>query len=398
MRTARSHFDWLSWLAEAKPDCPLAGAALAPIRVQYPDWRLSDHPDLTHWTGAGGRVGSESPWSVEQLLTREPREQLDDLLNFQGKRFDGPSRDGLLANVREAGKQKASWAFALAQALAERAQWSSDLWPALIRGLQDSDLTMDGWRELLTLTSDPELQSVYVYDIANLLYALVRDGGKPFALDLLEQANAIALPIWQALEADTQDEGIDDWLSRAINRPAGVIVEFWIDGLSLLMRGKTGAERVMPENYRQWFTLVVQDATSKGGMGRSLLASQTAFLFGLDEAWTRQHVIPLFRDPDQKKFAQAWDGYLVWGRLYPSLVEALMPAFLGACPTLIRASPNHDRRGGLDSSGSEGASDLFVIAPHSPSSSAARAEPGSCHLNGSGAGRSRVSRHCGSYR
>jgi SIR2-like domain/Domain of unknown function (DUF4020) len=333
-RTARSHFDWLSWLLQAKPDCALAGAALAPIKLQYPDWRPSDHPDLTHWTGSANWVGSESPWSVEQMLARDPPEQLDDLLNFKGNRFDGPSRDGLLVNVREGCKRQASWAFALAQALAGRALWPSDLWPALIRGLQESDLTMDGWRELLTLASNPALQSANAYEIADLFYALVRDGGKPFALDLLEQANTISLPVWEALEANAQDEDIDDWLSRAINRPAGVIVEFWINGLSLLVRGKTGAERVMPENYRHWFTLVVQDVTSKGGMGRSILASQTAFLFGLDEAWTRQHVIPLFSDTDRKKFAQAWDGFLMGGRLYPALVEVLMPAFVTALPRL----------------------------------------------------------------
>lgn len=333
-RTSRSHFDWLSWLLQAKPDCRLAGAVLAPIRAQYPEWRLSDHPDLTHWMGSADWMGSESPWSVEQLLAREPREQLDDLLTFTGNRFDGPSREGLLTNGREACKQNASWAFALGQALAERSLWSSDLWPALIRGLQESELPIEGWRDLLTVVSNPALQSDHAYDIANLLYALMRDGGKPFALDLLEQANAIALPVWQALEANAQDEEISDWLSRAINRPAGVIVEFWINGLSLLVHGKTGAERAMPENYRNWFTLVVQDATSKGGMGRSVLASQTAFLFGLDETWTRQHVIPLFSDPDQQKFAQAWDGFLVWGRLYPALVDALLPAFVAAMPRL----------------------------------------------------------------
>lgn len=261
-RTARSHFDWLSWLVQAKPDCALAVEALAPIKAQYPDWLPSDHLDLTHWVGSADWVGSESPWSVDQLLAREPPEQLDDLLNFKGNRFDGPSRDGLLANVRVACKQKTSWAFALAQALTERALWPTDLWPALIRGVQESDLTIDGWRELLNLASNPALQSAHAYDIANLLYALVRDGGKPFALDLLEQANAISLPTWQALEVNAQDENRDDWLSRAINRPAGVIVEFWIDGLSLLVRGETGAERVMPENYRHWLTLVVQDASS----------------------------------------------------------------------------------------------------------------------------------------
>lgn len=341
-RSARWQFDWLSWLLQAKPDCALAGAALAPIRVQYSDWRPTDHPDLNHWMGSEEWVGSESPWTVEQLLSHEPLEQLDDLLNFHGNRFDEPSRDGLLVNVREAGKQKVSWAFALARALAERALWPSDLWPALIRGLQDSDLTMDGWRKLLRLASDLNVQSVHSYDIANMLYALVRDGGKPFALDLLEQANAIALPLWKALEANAQDEGIDDWLFRAINRPAGVIVEFWINGLSLLIRGKAGAERLMPEDYRHWLTLVVQDETSKGGMGRSLLASQTSFLFGLDEGWTCHYIIPLFSSSDRQKFAQAWDGFLVQGRLYPALVEVLMPAFLGAVSRC--ATDLHDRR------------------------------------------------------
>lgn len=341
-RTARSHFDWLSWLLHAKPDCALAGAALAPLKVRYPDWVPSDHPDLTHWTGSEDRMCSESPWSVEQLLAWEPSEQLDDLLNFKGDHFAGPSRDGLLANACEACKQNTGWAFALAQALYERALWPSDLWSALIRGLQQSALSMDGWCELLTHASNPALQSAHASDIANLLYALVRDGGKPFAVDLLERANTIALPVWQALDANAQDEDIDDWLSRAINRPAGVIVEFWINGLSLLVRGTDGPERVMPESYRQWLTLVVLDATSKGGMGRSLLASQTAFLFALDEAWTRQHVIPLFSDPDRQRFAQAWDGFLVWGRLNPALVEALMPAFLAVLPRY--ATHLHDRR------------------------------------------------------
>lgn len=343
-RTARSHFDWLSWLLQAKPDCALASAALAPIQVRYPQWQPSDHPDLTHWTGSADWVGSESPWSVEQLLAREPPEQLNDLLSFKGTRFNGPSRGGLLVEVREACKQQASWAFALAQALAESGLWPSDLWPALIRGLQESDLTMDNWRKLLTLASNPALQSKHAYDIASLLYSLVRDGGKPFAVDLLNQANAISLPTWQALEADVQDQDIDDWLSRAINRPAGIIVEFWINGLSLFVRGKTGAERVIPEKYRDWFTLVVQDATSKGGMGRSLLASQTAFLFGLDEEWSRRNIMPLFSDPDRQKFMQAWDGFLVWGRLDPGLVDALLPAFIAAMPRLSVDLDDHRQR------------------------------------------------------
>lgn len=332
--TAYSHFDWLSWLLQSKPDCEIAGAALAPIRMQYPEWCPSEHSDFTHWMGSVSWVESESPWSVEQLLSQEPREQLDELLSFKRNGFEGPNRGGLLTNCLEACRQNTSWAFALGHTLVDQALWSSDLWPVLIQGLQESKLSAEGWQDLLTLVSNQELQSAHTYDIANLLFSLVKDGGKPFALDLLEQANSIALPVWQALENDAQDENITDWLGRAINHPAGVITNFWINGLSLIIRSEAGSERVMSERYRHWFTMVLQDATSKGGMGRCLLASQTAFFYGVDEAWTRQYIIPLFSDPDQQKFVQVWDGFLMWGRLYPALVEALLPAFVTAIPRL----------------------------------------------------------------
>jgi hypothetical protein len=283
-----------------------------------------------------------SPWTVEQLLGRELREQLDDLLNFRGVHFGGPSREGLLVNCREACKQNAKWAFELGWALAERTQWSTDLWPALIQGLQDSEMPRDSWRNLLKLVSNPALQAIHTHQIANLLYSLVKDGGKPFSIELLDQANTIAVAVWQI--SGTAEFGVYNggWLSRAINHPAGVIVEFWLNSLSMIMQGKTSAEREMPESYRTWFTMVIQDTAARGGLGRTVLASQTAFLFSLDQNWTREHIIPLFNNGDQQRFEQAWDGFLMGGRLYPDLVDALLPAFVAAIPRLTGV--NHERR------------------------------------------------------
>lgn len=60
MRTSRLHFDWLSWLLQAKPDCDLVRSVLDPIKTQYPDWQPSNHLDFTHWMGTenwgGGRM------------------------------------------------------------------------------------------------------------------------------------------------------------------------------------------------------------------------------------------------------------------------------------------------------------------------------------------------------
>lgn len=331
--TARAHFGWLAWLERADPNCPILQTALAPIKAKYSEWKLSDRPDFTHYVTSGW-TGPRSPWTVDELLSKPPIDQLDDLLSFKGERFDSPDRSGLIVTLQGACKQKQAWAFELAEALRGRSLWASDLWPAVLRGWQDGELTLQDWQAVLPLIGEPQLLSVHARDIANLLFSLVRDKGKPFALDILEQANTIALACWNMLVPEDEDKEIDDWLSRAINRPAGVIVEFWIHGLSLLMQGRTGVDRKLPDDYRQWFTVVVENPTSNGGLGRSILASQTGFLFGLDETWARQCLVPLFSHPEREVFAQVWDGFLVWGHLYPALVDALMPAFVAALPRL----------------------------------------------------------------
>ena len=342
-RTARARFNWLYWLHQSDPTCDLVNAALDPIKAAYPDWKAQDYPDLTHWTRFGW-VGPRSPWTVKQLVSKAPAAQIDDLLSFKGNRFDGPDRDGLCSAIQEACTQEPAWAFHLDEALSARALWDSDLWAAILRGSRDADLTLDGWKLSLTRAARLELQASHPREVADLLHGLVRDGGKPFALDLLGQANTIAFSLWQSLSRANEEGHVDDWLSRAINRPAGVVVQFWLNGLSLWLRDRPADEQALPSNYREWFTAVVQDETLVGGLGRSLLASQVAFLFSLDEAWTREHIIPLFSSPDTNKFAQAWNGFLVWGRLNPWLVESLQPGFHLALRRLDAQAPDRRRR------------------------------------------------------
>ncbi len=237
-----------------------------------------------------------------------------------------------------------TWAFQLDEAVSARALWDSDLWAPILRGLRDAELTLDDWRRALSRIARHELHTAHAHEVANLLYGIVRDSGKPFALALLDQANNIAFGLWQSLSRDGEQGAVDDWLSRAINRPAGVVVEFWINGLSLRLRDKPRDERTLPNNYRDWFAAIVRDETNVGGMGRSLLASQVAFLFALDEAWARENIIPLFSSPDAQKFSQAWDGFLVSGRLNTPLVEALQPAFVSALQRLSTDLADRRRR------------------------------------------------------
>ncbi|PZO07992.1 MAG: hypothetical protein DCF27_09500 [Lysobacteraceae bacterium] len=329
-RAQRFQFDWLSWLLAAKPDCALAEALLTPIRARFPHWIASEHPDLMHWIGSGGWVGSKSPWSTEQLVAQPPSEQLAALLEFRGTEFEGPSREGLLSAVRDAAKSVPDWGFQLVAELEQRALWSSDLWSATLRGFQDSELNSTQWRRLLEAVARNDLHTEHARDIADILLRLVKDGGKPFASELLAIANPIADHLWTALKPDDDSDFDNDWLTRAINRPGGVLVEYWLAALSLTLKSKEGAQWAMPVYYRGRFTEAIHDPTSKGAHARSLLASQAAFLFRLDEAWVWDHLIPLFQHADSRIFAQTWHGFLAWGRLYPPLVDALLPAFLAA--------------------------------------------------------------------
>lgn len=334
IRTEKAHFGWLSWLIASKADCPLARAQLNKIQAAHGEWKASDHPDLTHWSGPAEWVGSQSPWSIDELLAAPAAHQLDALTSFEGSAFFGPDRAGLVEAVREATKARGGWGFSLAEALEFRALWTSDLWPAVMRGWSEANLDVQDWHKILAVVSRRELCAFHTHDVANLLFAIVKNEGKPFATEMLDQADAVALEVWKSLGDTDEPDQDDDWLQLAINRPAGVLAEYWINGLSLRLGDTIGKERVLPDSYRVIFSMVIEDRTTNGGFARSVLAGQAGFLFGLDEGWTKECLLPLFSDASTARFRQAWDGFLIWGRMYPALVEALMPAYLAAMARL----------------------------------------------------------------
>ncbi|MEB3334074.1 MAG: DUF4020 domain-containing protein [Cyanobacteriota bacterium] len=333
--TARLHMEWLSWLMQSKPECTLAHAALAPIKARHPDWRPSEHPDFTRGI-ITKESGFENQRNVAQLLALEPCNQLEDLLSLSKNDVQGLSPDDLCANVSEACKQDARWAFMLGESLKAGAYWASDLWSALILGLGASELPLENWSKLLRLLANPSLQSAHARAISDVLLGLVINGGKPFALTLLEEANALALSVWHALDVRDNVSAGNDWQTKAFNHPAGIIVRFWLISMSLIIKELPKSERSMPENYQHWFMSVIQDVTAKGGMGRCILAGRTKFLYELDKSWTLQYIIPLFSENDPQKFAQTWDGFLAFDSLSLNheLVECLSPAFVAAVPRL----------------------------------------------------------------
>ena len=329
---AYHQLEWLHWLHDAAPDCALTKQALDAVSVQHPEFKPSERPDFIIWSGGEAEiVRPQSPWTTEELLAKPAADWLRELVSFQPTEFLGPSRDGLVNAVQEAVKQKFDWGLDLADVLAGAGEWDATLWSGLMRAWSGMDLDEDKHREVLNRLDKVELYPKHAREIADALKALVENGGKPNALNLLPQANEIAASLWRHLDSTAQIEETGHWLTRAINHPAGVLAEFWLQGLSLWRKHQEPPPKAMSDEYRTALSGIVQDSTLPGKLGRSVLAGQFAFLLAADERWTKENLIPLFGDRDNiTDFQAVWDGFLTWGRLNPTVAEHLKDGFLQA--------------------------------------------------------------------
>ena len=329
---AYHHLEWLHWLRDAATNCALTKHALEAVSTQYPEFKPSEHPDLTHWTGSFQYVTPLIPWTTDELLSKPATDWLQELLLFQPKQEPFRlEREGLVDAVREAAKRKFDWGRDLADALARAGEWDTELWSGLIRAWSGMDLGEDVHRVVLNRLGRVELYPKHAREIADALEALVENDGKPYALNLLPQANEIAASLWHTLDRTPQIEETENWLTTAVNHPAGVLAEFWLRGLSLWRKHQEPLPKVMSGEYRTALSGILQDPTVPGRLGRSVLAGQFAFLLAADERWTKENLIQLFEIRDNiADFQAVWDGFLTWGRLNPSVAENLQDAFLEA--------------------------------------------------------------------
>ena len=81
-----------------------------------------------------GQVENTSPITVQSLLAKPPSDQVEFLRTFKHETMFGPTRDGLLANVRAATARHYGWGRALATALQSAGDFTSDLWAAILSG------------------------------------------------------------------------------------------------------------------------------------------------------------------------------------------------------------------------------------------------------------------------
>jgi hypothetical protein len=328
--TDRKRFNWLSWLNVIAPDCSFMHDPLREIQGKYPNWVPSEHPDY-RWFMEGGGYNPTSPYSVQELLKREPASALDMFLHYKDDSFRGPNREGLLSEIRKACTQDFSWGPALAAALEAAGQWQSDLWPCIFGTWRELKLTSEVWAAISPLIAHSELYTSHPLDIAELLSACFDQDERPISEEALQGAYKTTLEMWEYVSSTPPFSESDDWYVRAIYHPAGVIVEFWLDRLEYTFRDKEAEAKYLPKEERELFERIINSDDEGAACARIMLAHYILRLYSLDAAWAKEKIICFFTSSDKDIFRQVWDGFLQGGQMAEKVAVDLEPAFLFVC-------------------------------------------------------------------
>ena len=135
MQAALEKSKWLLYLLESEPDCVLVKERLECLMKKYPTLRPERFLDLLPPTPNWGPRffgGPQSTWTAEELLSRTPGEQLDDLLTIEEEGPLSLHPSGVQTEVEKAAIKDFGWGLSMADALIEACKWDSEYWISIM--------------------------------------------------------------------------------------------------------------------------------------------------------------------------------------------------------------------------------------------------------------------------
>lgn len=309
IQTAYEHVQWLKVMRKVDADCNLVKRAINKIESVHGEIALQRYPELISWTESGGS-SETSPWTVAELLEKGSTDWFKELSEFEGAdSFRGPSRSGLLRSIADAARENRDWLFSFANYLVSQKAWDCDIWPYLLRILQDWPNSKIEANEYFILLSHEVLFKNYAREISDILVGAVKSEGVPYICEILDQTNKLAVLLWNILEGSASPvvQSEIDWFISAINTTEGKIAEYWIQALDASNRC---GERKLNEPYKSEITRLCDVTDIKTAFSIPVITRQIAFLTNLDQGWAEQFIYPLFSSSDDKRASQAWHGFL----------------------------------------------------------------------------------------
>lgn len=293
----------------------------------------------------------ESPWATEELLAKPASEWLPDLLVYQpneSRRSLKHSRIEMLRTVSEAAQRNTAWGLDLADAMAARSEWKSDLWYWVISAWEKAELDQESKGRVLSCLSTSQLYPENSGDIADVLKKFLQGDDPKDLAELLDKIHAIATTLYPyaaAVEDISYNIRISEvspdtsWFTKAINHPFGKLARFWVHSIDFWRKQQAVSPQALSTEYRRALDTIMEDNGIPGKLGRTILTSGFYFLHNVDSGWTEHHLLPLL-DAQHEDFSCAWDG-LIRRQPSPPTAELLKDQLIGGLQRAIQDFPEN---------------------------------------------------------
>ena len=338
LRTAHHRFRWLHWLESAAPDCSLTKQSLGDILALYPDFQAPEHPDLTHyWSGFERVAGETSPWRVPDILAQPPADWLHQALEQDPSEHPLHPRHQLIDTVEEAVKENLSWGLDLADEMVQAKAWDTHIWRGVITGWRAAELDETSLFKVTQFLSLAELYAEHAAEITDALSELIGKNQSVVNPITLHLANDAARKLWQYVAIEDRMPN-SEWLTRAINHPAGDLAQYWTHSIAIWRSHQETAPDALNSEYLNALSEIMGNFELPGILARVVLTSQVSLLAFIDEGWTKENLIPLLYH-EHPEFMSAWEGLTYCRPMTPRTAGVLCEPFLNAVEHISNSSP-----------------------------------------------------------
>ena len=298
----------------------------ARLTERYPHWRApeGEQADFPIWSGTSD--GPDTHHGVDDLKKLADDALMDVLLNEQ------ELREGLLDAWRQLAVADPGRVVSILDRLNHRAPPAPiDVWYRGLWGVRDNANEPSVRAHLLALLVDlpPELlgRPEMSRAVADVLEAMSKKPSSSVDDDTFWRVFDLTLAA-AALDPDNADLPEDrDWVSLAINRSMGSLATAFLAAL-FARRLTVGAG--LPEDLRPRLNILVARDIATHRPSRVVVASRLSYLYAVDPAWARVHLVPNFDwATDEEEALAAWQGYAWQPRIDEKLWQALKPHFMG---------------------------------------------------------------------
>lgn len=315
-------YNALVWITRHAPGLQSARIAFEQVKVEHPEYQERQYPDLRAWSESGVMRG-QPPMTTEilhHLIETDADAAIAELRQYENatSSFDGPTWEDALSVLAEVIGDRPTDGFAV---LDVEAGEHPDVVRATIRGWAAATVDDDLATSIVNRLGSMELLAV-ADDVARLLADGGRSEATPTEWHRIPAARDLAGKVWTAIESRAPSPAVDDWLTSAINKPAGWLAQFWLHAIAADWREAGDSWMGLPTGVRHQLEVLLGGDDNRTAAAEVIFASQLHFFYGADRDWSERNVLPLLDWADPVRARRTWDGFLSWGRWNNQLLGA----------------------------------------------------------------------------